>query len=250
MLRRASFEEARLGRAIFKEADLDGGFVFKAGLQGATLDGAKLGGATRAKARLEGATLDKVDALGANFEGADLRGARLRGMQLQSASFKGAQLHGACLENAQLAGADFSDARLDLAQLTQPSLNVPQNVDYEKLRVRLAGNTDALKRFDNLLSPTRLASSFKPLPSTLDKTSQRDIDAEQKALANLLASLVCTARDEDVSSIVHGFIRDDNAGSIIRETGYKARDVIDQILSPNCPASAYLTSKDKKALAD
>jgi hypothetical protein len=51
-----------------------------------------------------------------------------------------------------------------------------------------------------------------------------------------------------VSDIVRGLTRDDNADSIIRETGSRAKSVIDRILSSGCAASAYLTSEDKAAL--
>ncbi len=264
----ASFGDAELGRANLHYADLEGAYLYNAGLQGVKFNQAKLSGATLEKARLEGATFDQAEASGADFDDADLRGARLRGAQLQAASFKNAQLQGACLDNAQLSGADFSDTKMGLAHLigasvwradfTGADLNgviavelsraAFPKTDYDNLRARFAGSKDALTRVDKRLNPSTPGSPAGSIPST-GKMSPEDEIAQQKALAGQLASLVCSSRDEDVGNVVRGLIRDDDADSIIRETGPQARGLIDQILSSDCLASAYLTSEDKAALA-
>jgi hypothetical protein len=77
---------------------------------------------------------------------------------------------------------------------------------------------------------------------------QADAALGQQTLADQLASLVCSSRDEDVGNVVWGLIQDDDADSIVRGTGPHARGVVDKILSLDCLASRYLTSEDKAAL--
>jgi uncharacterized protein YjbI with pentapeptide repeats len=255
-LRGADFYQAELGGASFVDAELG-----RVKLRGAHLEGADL-----LNASLQGAIFDEAEAQGANFDGADLRGARLRGAQLQAASFKNAQLQGACLDKAQLSGADFSGTKLGLARLNGASvgraalagadLNRALSVklrkdeftktDYDKLRARFVGRTDALARVDRWLNPS---SPAPPVDSVPGKMSPADAANGQQVLAGQLASLVCSSRDEDVGNVVWGLIRDDNADSIVRVTGSHARGVVDQILSSDCLASPYLTSEDKAAIA-
>src|SRR6202022_1248178 len=117
--------------------------------------------------------------------------------------------------------------------------------DYDKLRARLAGRTDALARVDRWLNPSSPAPPFDSRPG---KKPQADTALGQQALAGQLASLVCSSRDEDMGNVVWGLIQDDNADSIVRAAGPHARGVVDQILSSDCLASRYLTSEDKAAL--
>jgi hypothetical protein len=79
---------------------------------------------------------------------------------------------------------------------------------------------------------------------------ESDQAIERTALADRLADLVCSARDENVHSVVQGLLRDDDSGSIVRDAGPQAKRFFERILDSNCPAAAYLTSADKKAMMD
>jgi uncharacterized protein YjbI with pentapeptide repeats len=274
-LQGASFANAQLGGANLREAELEGANLFAAGLAGATLKKAKLKGAVLAKTSLPGAAFDDAEAQGVDLVDADLRGARLRGAQLQVASLKRSQLQGASFNHAELLGADLSDANLEAAWLNDASVwradfagadynkvlavglkeSLVPGLNYDQLRGAIALTPDAdfkksaLERVSKLQNPSNATPPHASI-RTSGKMSDADLAIEQEALADQLKNLVCFSRDEDVGNIVQGLIRDDDADSIVRETGPRAKALMDRILGPDCPASAWLTSQDKAAVRD
>jgi uncharacterized protein YjbI with pentapeptide repeats len=269
-LQDASFNSARLGLANLRGADLRRADLFQAGLEGASLKQTKLAEANFGKARLQASSLDGASAQCADLKEADLRGATFRAANLQAASLKGAQMQGSSLEKAQLQGADLSDSKLGVARLTGANvwnadfagadsnaiIAVGLEVDRPAAMSANAGLDTSAGAGDDpqcvgarLAQPRDQALLSASVPRT-GKMGDSDQEMERQALADQLANLVCSARDEDVRSVVYGLIRDDDGGSIVRDAGIQAKRFFERILDSNCLAAAYLTGADKKAVID
>jgi hypothetical protein len=244
--------------------------LFQAGLEGASLKQANLAEANFLKARLQASSFDGASAQCAVLKEADLRGATFRQANLQAATFASAQMEGSSLEKALLQGADLSNSNLGVARLVGAKIwsadfagadanaiiAVGLKVEKEEAASRdpdfkaLAIWGDDPKCVDvQLAQPRSQALLAASVPKT-GKMGDSDQTIERQALADRLADLVCSARDEDVHSVVYGLLRDDDGGSIVRDAGLQAKQFFERILDSNCLAAAYLTGADKKAIID
>jgi hypothetical protein len=162
------------------------------------------------------------------LSGAKLGMARLVGANVWKADFAGADSSTIIAIGLDLSPPDKSGERVALAR-SIPSPDDRQCVD------------------ERFVASNPVPSVAASLPMT-GKMTEADQEAERQALAERLADLVCNARDEDVRSVLHGLIRDDDLDSIVRDTGFEARRFFDRIMDANCSAAPYLTSEDKAAL--
>jgi uncharacterized protein YjbI with pentapeptide repeats len=268
-LEKASFNNAKLGLVNLQRADLRNADMFQANLEGASLKQANLAEANFLKARLQASSLDGASAQCAVLKEADLRGATFRQANLQAATFASARMEGSSLEKALLQGADLSNSNLGVARLVGAKIWSADFAGAEanaiiavglKVKKEDAASRDAdfqalaiwgddPKCVEAQFAQPRNRTSLAAFPRT-DKMGESDQAIERTALADRLADLVCSARDENVHSVVQGLLRDDDSGSIVRDAGPQAKRFFERILDSNCPAAAYLTSADKKAMMD
>lgn len=269
-LQGAQFDSARLGSVNLQGADLQHANLYQAGLEGASLKQANLAEADLSKARLEASRLDGASAQCAVLKEADLRGATFRLANLQAATFASARMEGSNLEKSVLQGADLSNSNLVVARLvgarvwnanfagadTNATIAVGLKVEKEEAASREPDfKSLAIWGGDPQCVGARLAQPHAPalLTASVPKTGKMgdsDQVIERQALADRLADLVCSARDEDVHSVVSGLLRDESGGSIVRDAGLQAKRFFERILDSSCLAAAYLTVADKKAIID
>jgi hypothetical protein len=102
-LRKASFQNVKLGTIFLKESNLDGAILWRSNLNNADFY----------KTRLNGAYLVETDLRNANLSCTKLHSADLSNADLRNAQFGVADLRGANLTGAKLEGAKLSGVRAD-----------------------------------------------------------------------------------------------------------------------------------------
>jgi uncharacterized protein YjbI with pentapeptide repeats len=268
-LQAVSFNHAKLGLANLQLADLTHADLLEARLEGASLKQANLAEAKLSKARLRASNLDGAAAQCAFLEEADLRGATFRRANLQAATMTKAQMEGSSLEMALLQGANLRNSNLSVARLVNAEVWMADFAGADSnatialgLKVEKQDATSRGAEFKTtwgddphcvgaqLAKPGDKTALAASVPKT-DKMGVSDQEIEREALADQLADLVCSARDEDVRSVLYGLMRDEeDGGSIVRDAGLHAKRFFERILDSNCLAAAYLTGADKQAIVD
>jgi Pentapeptide repeats (8 copies) len=259
-------------------------------LEGADLGSAQLQGAGPQEARLQGASLEGAELQGASLEGADLSGADLGSAQLQAADLGGARLFGASLFFASLEGTSFYFTQLEGADFRQSkragtNMNSAHvwRTSFESASVGAVfgrfwnegadclsdeeafskdgfayleahimkvvpegkARENALKRIKKL-NPDILG----PEASVCEMfgNPREDSAAYENALMDELKKLVCSGH-EDALYIVRGLTRTPWE-SRIKDARAQAPNLVNAILSKDCPVSAALTEQDKAALKE
>jgi uncharacterized protein YjbI with pentapeptide repeats len=250
-LRKVDLTDAQLQGASLAGAQLQGAILDSAQLQGATLDWAKLQGANLNKAKLQSANLDNATLQGATLSRTELQGASLDSAELQGASLKSAELQGANFKSSTLDGANMSGAEVWRASFAHASWTA---VSVDGLNASPISKTD----FAELQAITKEKPEGEERKSALEYIDNLNPDipvneasagelVEQKSvaasLADQLETLACSV-DEDALYIVRGLLANDR----IKDARAKAPDLVEAILSKDCPVSAALTDADKAAL--
>jgi uncharacterized protein YjbI with pentapeptide repeats len=281
-LQGASLDMAQMQGATLSWAQLQGVSLEGAQLQGATIDRAQLQGASLGGAQLQGASLDQAELQGAWLDGARLQGASLDQAELQGASLDGAAVNATGfsyaflwrtswgeIDRTKLGAVLFRDATWKpVSRGTRPG-DPPLPWDakaYEELRAPINGLPEGARRDAAVKGIERLDCSHPdktlascdpaaaPPPELLDlqkKLAAASVDdaAFAKALAKELRILVCES-DSNAIFILRGIMRSLTVrpSSRLEATGREAPELIEFIMSKDCPVSASLTEDDKAKL--
>ena len=279
-LRGARLDGAHLQGASLEHAQLQGALLDDAQLQGATLFGADLRGASFNLASLQAASLQWTQ-----LQGALLEGARLQANDFSNALLW--RTNAATPSPSDISHPEaltISEAPEMWRPVWRANGNQSQpwnEESYQDLRKTMeflpAGDLRdaALKRIGRLdcAKPIpRLAScdhSLLPPEAASWRTSLEkarvDDGAYAKAKAAALRAALCTGRDGGLTYFTRGnlsYPSVENALYVLRglmsvgtygyarlgETGAEASELIDFILSKDCPVSALLTDDDKGKL--